>query len=51
MDNDIDFKTILQESELKFNKYTTSRHILGYTPLDVENYHLVRAACFLISGI
>lgn len=47
MDNDIDFKTILQESELKFNKYTTSRHILGYTPLDVENYHLVRAACFL----
>lgn len=47
MDTDIDFKTILQESELKFNKYTTSRHILGYTPLDVENYHLVRAACFL----
>ena len=47
MDNDIEFKTILQENELKFNKYITSRHILGYAPLDVENYHLVRAACFL----
>lgn len=47
MDNDIDFKTILEESELKFNKYITSRHILGYATLDIENYHLVRAACFL----
>ena len=47
MDNNLDSKTILQENELKYNKYITSRHIFGSSPLNVENYYLVRASCFL----